>query len=142
MNDFSIGTDLEVTHMLMDAKSCVDTLGTQVTYLPRKEANITRDGYNSIVEGLAPTTYTFNAHPFTTSPAVEKLEKLGIFVDADILFYLAHLDLKNNALTYKSIDMTRSGFKIFGEKYEIVHKGKGCEYKNDFAYIVIAVKKQ
>lgn len=139
------GLDLEAQHAMQDVMEIVYTYGQPCIIRLRKEANVTRDEYNSIKE--RPTQVLsqdteFWAYPIEYTPTSKKLEKAGLREVCDVSIWTATYQWDAIEINFKDIDIKRTTVIINGEQYEVKEKSRASQFATVWLYTTFGLSKR
>lgn len=141
-----LGTEMEKTQALNDARNIIRERGMLITIRLYKEQKITRDKYNTIKKRNKDqiTELSFYSFPIIFDPTTKQLENFGIRERVYVLVKTSMLDWIDNGFdmsTLKNIDSIRATVIINGAKYEIRNKQFDSQYQDTFLYIHLGLNR-
>lgn len=136
----SSGVLNEQTDALADVQNTINEYGQTVNIYEITESDLSRDDYNSIKErDTVNHRFVFKAK-LEFNPFENKLEKLGLDHNAQVLVYTAMQDWIDKGLTYDELDLIRWRVSINSQEYEVIDKKKYGDYGDNFLYIVFSAR--
>jgi hypothetical protein len=123
-----------VQQALCDVYSEVSLWGHDVQLRVRTEADVTRDRYNSVKTQETVTPIDLKAMPIDFQPNRYRLEKAGLFEEAEVSIWIPSYAFLLQSLPFEDIDLRRCSFYITGSLYNIKEKSRVGQFQNSWLY--------
>jgi hypothetical protein len=133
--------NLEVKYAKIEARNVINERGQLITIYIKKESDIVRDEYGSIIKS-GTASFDMYAFPVVYNPSRREIEKAGLFEESTLLIYTAKLDWEDRSIDFKDINAIISYIEISGEKFLIKEKGRAGNHANDYLYITFNLSKE
>jgi hypothetical protein len=124
---------IDICGALSDVEEQAAVMGTPLTYIYRKEADVKRDALGTIKQRSLETRYDFNAFPVERYPDYKKLERAGLREGVEVLIYLPmatffeygliRQDRQKLGADFAALETIRSTVLIDGREFKIKDKG-------------------
>lgn len=133
------GMSLELCQALKDALWHCQEYGKAVTLVLNREADVSRDSYNSIRKYGTSLTISTYAFPVEFNPSDKQMEKAGILTKTDVQIYTPMKAWIDAGYTEESLSMIRGRVTIDGSAYEIRARGAASQFGGQFLYVTLGL---
>lgn len=140
----SVAVQLERNHALTDAQAIIDERGEDIILYYRKEVQITRDKYNSMVGASVPDTIKIEikTFPVTFQPNKYQIERSGLREEVDVICKVGMKSLIDNSCTFEGIDLMRATVILRGITYVVKDKQLDSQFADTFLYVHLGLNRQ
>ncbi len=130
----SVGVQFERDCALIDTKAHCDEYGDDVLFHLREEAQVSRGRLGSIKGESGSTDKTIKAFPVEYAPDKHRLERAGLFEEAEVAVWTPALSWTQEGVAFEDIDLRRATVEVGGHVYSIGQKSRASQFADTHLY--------